>query len=49
MDFIELTVAAPPGLVEILIAELAEVGFDTFEDQAAGFAAYCAEGRMSGG
>ena len=43
MDFIELTVEAPPELAEILIAELAEVGFDTFEDQDAGFAAYCAE------
>ena len=43
MDFIELRVEAPADLAEILIAELAEVGFDTFEDQDFGFCAYCAE------
>lgn len=43
MDFIELTVSAPPELAEILIAELAEVGFDTFEDNDAGFCAYTTE------
>ena len=43
MDFIELTVQAPPELAEILVAELGEVGFDTFEDNDAGFCAYTTE------
>ena len=43
MDFIELRVEAPAELAEILIAELAEASFDTFEDQDFGFCAYCAE------
>ena len=43
MDYIELTVTAPAELAEILIAELAEVGFDTFEDNDAGFCAYTTE------
>ena len=43
MDFIELTVQAPRELAEILVAELGEVGFDTFEDNDAGFCAYTTE------
>ena len=43
MDFIELTVQAPPELADILVAELGEVGFDTFEDNDAGFCAYTTE------
>lgn len=43
MDFIELTVEAPRELADILVAELAEVGFDTFEDTDAGFCAYTTE------
>ena len=43
MDFIELTVQAPPELADMLVAELGEVGFDTFEDHDAGFCAYTTE------
>ena len=43
MNFIELTVEAPRELADILVAELAEVGFDTFEDNDAGFCAYTTE------
>jgi len=43
MDFIELTVQAPQELADILVAELAEVGFDTFEDNDEGFCAYTTE------
>jgi ribosomal protein L11 methyltransferase len=43
MDFIELTVQAPRELADILVAELGEVGFDTFEDNDAGFCAYTTE------
>lgn len=43
MDFIELTVQAPHELADILVAELGEVGFDTFEDNDAGFCAYTTE------
>ena len=43
MDFIELTVEAPRELADILVAELAEVGFDTFEDTDEGFQAYTTE------
>ena len=43
MDFIELTVEAPRELADILVAELGEVGFDTFEDNDAGFCAYTTE------
>ncbi|RYE89794.1 MAG: 50S ribosomal protein L11 methyltransferase, partial [Cytophagaceae bacterium] len=40
MDYIELRVQAPRELAEILIAELGEVGFDTFEDNDEGFCGY---------
>ncbi|WP_303312351.1 50S ribosomal protein L11 methyltransferase [Hymenobacter sp. BT730] len=43
MDFIELRVKAPRELADILVAELAEVGFDTFEDNEDGFCAYTTE------
>jgi ribosomal protein L11 methyltransferase len=43
MDYVELTVQAPAELAEILVAELGEVGFDTFEDNDAGFCAYTTE------
>lgn len=43
VDFIEVTVQAPAELSDILIAELAEVGFDTFEENDAGFCAYTTE------
>jgi ribosomal protein L11 methyltransferase len=43
MDFIELTVQAPRELADMLVAELGEVGFDTFEDNDAGFCAYTTE------
>lgn len=43
MDYIELTLTAPPDAAEILIAELGELPFDTFEETAEGFHAYCAE------
>ena len=43
MDFIELSVRAPRELADILVAELAEVGFDTFEDTDAGVNAYTTE------
>jgi ribosomal protein L11 methyltransferase len=43
VDFIELSVQAPAELADILVAELAEVGFDTFEDNDAGFCAYTTE------
>ncbi|OGX91509.1 50S ribosomal protein L11 methyltransferase [Hymenobacter coccineus] len=46
MDFIELTVEAPRELADILVAELGEVGFDTFEDNDAGFCAYTTEGAF---
>lgn len=43
MDYIELTVTASPEATEILIAELGELPFDTFEETADGFHAYCTE------
>ena len=43
MDYIELTVTAPPDAVDILIAELGDLPFDTFEETADGFHAYSTE------
>ena len=43
MDYVELTVLAPLELADILVAELGEVGFDTFEDKPEGFCAYTTE------
>jgi len=43
MQFISLSIQANPENSEILIAELAEVGFDYFEDTKIGFDAFCEE------
>ncbi|WP_207436263.1 50S ribosomal protein L11 methyltransferase [Sabulibacter ruber] len=47
MSFIEVTVTASPEYSEILIAELGELGFDTFQDTENGFQAYIEEERFS--
>ncbi|GAB2789904.1 ribosomal protein L11 methyltransferase [Hymenobacter luteus] len=47
MDYIELRVQAPRELSDILVAELAEVGFNTFEDNEEGFCAYIDEDQFS--
>lgn len=47
MDFIEVTVKASPEFAEILVAELAEVGYDTFQETDEGFCAYITEGQYS--
>lgn len=43
MDFIELRVTAPEDLSEILIAELGQLSYDTFEENEQGFCAYTTE------
>ncbi|RAK66634.1 50S ribosomal protein L11 methyltransferase [Hymenobacter edaphi] len=43
MDFIELRVTAPADLADILIAELGQLSFDTFEENEQGFCAYTTE------
>ncbi|WP_205503448.1 50S ribosomal protein L11 methyltransferase [Rufibacter psychrotolerans] len=47
MSFIEVTVTASTEYSEILIAELGELGFDTFQDTDEGFQAYIEEERFS--
>ncbi|GAB2463095.1 ribosomal protein L11 methyltransferase [Hymenobacter qilianensis] len=47
MDFVEVCVLAPRELADILVAELAEVGYDTFEDNDEGFCAYIGEGDFN--
>ena len=47
MDYIELRVQAPRELADILVAELAEVGFNTFEDNDEGFCAYIDEDQFN--
>ncbi|MBC3540442.1 50S ribosomal protein L11 methyltransferase [Rufibacter sediminis] len=47
MSFIEVTVTASPEYAEILIAELGELGFDTFQDTEEGFQGYIEEERFS--
>ncbi|SMB87167.1 ribosomal L11 methyltransferase [Hymenobacter roseosalivarius DSM 11622] len=47
MDFVEVRVLAPRELADILVAELAEVGYDTFEDHDEGFCAYIGEGDFN--
>ncbi|GGK84685.1 50S ribosomal protein L11 methyltransferase [Rufibacter glacialis] len=47
MSFIEVTVTAVPEYAEILIAELGELGFDTFQETEEGFQAYIEEDRFS--
>jgi ribosomal protein L11 methyltransferase len=43
MNYTELRVQAPHELADMLVAELGEVGFDTFEDNDEGFCAYIGE------
>ena len=47
MDFVEVRVLAPRELADILVAELAEVGYSTFEDNDEGFCAYIDEDQFS--
>lgn len=47
MDYTELRVQAPRELADMLVAELGEVGFDTFEDNDEGFCAYIEEGAFN--
>ena len=47
MDFVEVRVQAPRELSDILVAELAEVGYNTFEDNDDGFCAYIDEDQFS--
>ncbi|MFB9863358.1 50S ribosomal protein L11 methyltransferase [Rufibacter immobilis] len=46
MSFIEVTVTASEEYAEILIAELGELGFDTFQETENGFQAYIEEDRF---
>lgn len=46
MHYVEVTVRCDTGFTEILIAELGELGFDTFQEQSSGFQAYVEEDRM---
>ncbi|WP_416867829.1 MAG: 50S ribosomal protein L11 methyltransferase [Imperialibacter sp.] len=46
MDFIELQIKTSRDLADILIAELGEIGFDTFEETDEGFNAYILEGSF---
>ena len=46
MDFIELQIKTSRDLADILIAELGEIGFDTFEETGEGFNAYILEGSF---
>jgi len=47
MDFVEVRVVAPRELADILVAELAEVGYNTFEDNDEGFCAYIDEDQFA--
>jgi ribosomal protein L11 methyltransferase len=50
MDTIKLTVSLTPfetWFSEVLMAELAEIGFDTFTETEDGFEAYCREGNYN--
>lgn len=46
MHFIQLTTQCNADLSDILIAELAELGFDSFEEKSGGFSAYVEEQKM---
>ncbi|MHC2991300.1 50S ribosomal protein L11 methyltransferase [Pontibacter sp. HJ8] len=46
MNFIEVALQVAPDFADILIAEMAELGFDTFEDTAEGFNAYINEAKF---
>jgi ribosomal protein L11 methyltransferase len=47
MDFIEVNVKTSPDFTDILIAELGEIGYDTFQETVDGFSAYITEDRFS--
>ncbi len=47
MDFIQVSITAPPDLVDILTAELSQVGYDTFMETEDGVAAYTTEELFS--
>lgn len=46
MHFIQLNSTCSPELSDMLIAELAELGFDSFEENTQGFSAYVEEDKM---
>jgi ribosomal protein L11 methyltransferase len=47
MDYIEVTLTATPENAEMLIAELGELGYDTFQETEEGFQAYVTEELFS--
>lgn len=47
MDFIQVSITAPPDLVDILTAELSQYGYDTFMETDDGLAAYTTEDIFS--
>jgi len=46
MNFIQLNVRCSPEFSEILVAELAELEFDSFEENKQGFSAYIEEEKI---
>lgn len=47
MDFIQVSITAPPDLTDILTAELSQYGYDTFMETEDGLAAYTTEDIFS--
>jgi ribosomal protein L11 methyltransferase len=47
MDYIEVTFTSSPDYTDILIAELGELGYDTFQETETGFQAYAPEDQFS--
>lgn len=47
MHYTQLTVSCSPDFIDILIAELSEAGFDTFQENEDGFDAYAEEDNFS--
>lgn len=47
MNFLEITVVADSETAEMLMAEMAELGFNTFEENEEGFKAYIEEGSFN--
>jgi len=47
MDFIQVSITAPPELVDILTAELSQYGYDTFMETDDGLDAYTTEDIFS--
>jgi ribosomal protein L11 methyltransferase len=47
MHYTQLTVNCPPDFIDILIAELSEAGFDTFQENENGFQAYAEDDNYS--